>query len=39
MTRWNQYPMKLIRYRTADIPRSRFDLLYRVNIAESEEGN
>jgi hypothetical protein len=34
MTRWIKYPMKLIRYRTADILRGRFDLSHRVNIAE-----
>ncbi len=34
MSRWIQYPMKLIRYRLADILRGRFDLPYRVNIAE-----
>jgi len=35
MTRWIQYPMKLIRYRLADILRGRFDLPHRVNIAEN----
>ena len=29
----------MINARRADIPRSRFDLLYCVNIAEIEEGN
>jgi len=35
MTRWIQYPMKLIRYRLADILRGRFDLPHRVNITEN----
>jgi len=39
MTRWAQYPMKLIRYRLADIQRGRFDLPHRVNIAESTRLN
>lgn len=34
MAQWAKYPMKLIRYRLADILRGRFDLPHRVNIAE-----
>jgi hypothetical protein len=38
MSRLNQYPMTLIRYRMTDILRGRFDLLHRVNIAENAGG-